>query len=111
MIERALILARYLRSQIALADRPPVGRVELNNEEAGVCAEALEKLAAESMPASLEDKLATMLWYLDQQRFGRMSSDTKAFDSYLDDAEVTNWLDRMQKSNRIVNTRFTNKGR
>jgi hypothetical protein len=39
---RAATLANYLRSQIGLADRPPVGRVELNNEEATRCVEALE---------------------------------------------------------------------
>jgi hypothetical protein len=43
--ERMQILARFLRSQIALPDRPPVGCVQLNNEEATVCAIALELLS------------------------------------------------------------------
>jgi hypothetical protein len=42
--ERRLTLARFLRNQIALADRPPVGCVQLNNEEAEVCAQALERV-------------------------------------------------------------------
>jgi hypothetical protein len=39
-------LAAYIRRQISLAERPPVGRIELNNEEAAICADALEILAA-----------------------------------------------------------------
>lgn len=44
--DRARILARFLRNQIALKDRPPVGCVQINNEEAEVCAKALEQVAA-----------------------------------------------------------------
>lgn len=44
------ILARFLQSQIALTDRPPVGRVELNNEEAEVCAVALDACAGPRFP-------------------------------------------------------------
>lgn len=43
--ERMRTLAKFLRSQIELADRPPVGRVELNNEEAEICRLALEACA------------------------------------------------------------------
>lgn len=44
---RLQVLAAYLRSQVALADRPPVGRVELNNEEATLCAVVLERFLDE----------------------------------------------------------------
>jgi hypothetical protein len=42
--ERAGILARFIRNQVSLADRPPPGCIQLNNEEATVCAIALELL-------------------------------------------------------------------
>jgi hypothetical protein len=51
--ERMRTLAKFLRSQIALADRPPVGRVELNNEEAYACVLALEALVADDAPDAL----------------------------------------------------------
>ena len=38
-------LARYLRSQVALAKVKPVGCVQLNNAEALLCVEALEEAA------------------------------------------------------------------
>lgn len=55
MVERArqAQLARFLRNQISLADRPPAGSVQLNNEEAAVCAEALEAVAG-AAPSSKE---------------------------------------------------------
>lgn len=53
--QRVITLARYLRNQVALTDRPPVGRVELNNEEATVAAEAMEELAAQL--AALENPI------------------------------------------------------
>jgi hypothetical protein len=62
-----------------------------------------------SMPQTLEDKLATMIWYLSEVRSLRRSADPKAFESYLDDIEVGVWLDQMNKANRIRNTRFTDK--
>lgn len=40
-------LARYIRSQVALAQVKPAGCVQLNNAEALLCAEALEALAAQ----------------------------------------------------------------
>ena len=45
--QRLTTLAAFLRSQVALAERPPVGRVELNNEEATLCAEVLERFINE----------------------------------------------------------------
>lgn len=41
--ERLLVLARFIRNQVALADRPPPGCIQLNNDEASLCAEALER--------------------------------------------------------------------
>lgn len=61
------------------------------------------------LPASLEDKLAAMVWYLDEVRSGRRQADPKALESYLDDPEVAGWLDKMNKAGRIRNTRFTSK--
>jgi hypothetical protein len=58
---------------------------------------------------SLADKLATMLWYLEEVRSLRRSADPKAFESYLDDSEVAAWLTAMNKQGRIRNTRFTGK--
>lgn len=62
-----------------------------------------------AMPATLEDKLATMLWYLTEVRSLRRKADPAAFESYLDDPEVALWLDKMNKANRVKNTRFTEK--
>lgn len=41
--ERHAVLARFIRNQVSLSDRPPVGCIQLNNEEASLCAEALEQ--------------------------------------------------------------------
>lgn len=57
------------------------------------------------MAPSLEKKLATMINYLEEVRSGRQRSDPKAFESYLDDPEVSNWL--MTMKSKIVNDRFT----
>ena len=57
------------------------------------------------MSPSLEKKLATMINYLEEVRAGRMRSDPKAFESYLDDPEVFAWLLTMKS--KIVNERFT----
>lgn len=51
--ERLKVLAAFIRNQVSLADRPPVGCVQLNNEEASLCADALE--ANEQMRALLID--------------------------------------------------------
>lgn len=52
--ERMVVLARFLRNQISLADRPPPGCVQLNNEEAAVCATALERVACDCYPIAGE---------------------------------------------------------
>jgi hypothetical protein len=41
--ERLATLARFIRNQVGLADRPPPGCIQLNNEEALLCAQALER--------------------------------------------------------------------
>lgn len=68
--------------------------------------EFIERLAPEPA-ASLEDKLALMIWYLEEVRQRRRSSDPKGFEALLDDTEVSTWLDKMNKAGRIRNTRFT----
>lgn len=40
--ERIKTLAAFLRNQAGLADRPPVGRVEMNNDEALILADVLD---------------------------------------------------------------------
>lgn len=65
--------------------------------------------AQPKMTPTLEDKLATMLWYLTEVRSLRRKADPAAFESYLDDPEVALWLDKMNKANRVKNTRFTEK--
>lgn len=42
--DRLQILARFIRNQVALADRPPPGCIQLNNDEALLCAEAIERV-------------------------------------------------------------------
>lgn len=61
------------------------------------------------MSPTLEDKLAAMVWYLEETRSKRRSSDHTAFRSYLDDPEVAAWLTSMNKQGRTRNTRFTEK--
>ena len=71
-----------------------------------------EAIAAKEPPRmspTLEDKLAVMLWYLEEVRQHRRGADPVAFKSYLDDSEVAGWLDTMNKQDRIRNTRFTEK--
>lgn len=62
---------------------------------------------AQPMAPSLEEKLAQMVWYCYELRAGRRTRDHDAFNSYLDDPEVAEWLTRMDKTGRIRNTRFT----
>lgn len=73
----------------------------------GAFKEAITAKEPPPMSKSLEDKLAVMVWYLEEVRQGRRGSDPKAFESYLDDAEVAAWLDDMKKRGRVTNTRFT----
>lgn len=98
----SVTLARFIRNQVALADRPPPGCIQLNNDEALVCASALEQ-----WQPSLEDKVALMLHYCVELQHHRMTRDNRAFESLMDDAEVAAWLDKMNKAGRIKNTRFT----
>jgi hypothetical protein len=72
------------------------------------CREAFSKaIEVPPMSATLEDKLAVMVWYLEEVRQRRRSSDPRAFESYLDDSEITAWLEQMNRAGRIRNTRFT----
>jgi hypothetical protein len=65
--ERLSILARFIRNQVSLADRPPPGCIQLNNDEAQLCAEALERCTIETTvqpppmpePAVLISKIVT----------------------------------------------------
>jgi hypothetical protein len=75
----------------------------------GIIQAVQETIDQNTMPASLQDKLALMIWYLEEVRQRRRSSDPVAFESFLDDTEVSAWLEAMNRSGRIVNTRFTNK--
>lgn len=76
-----------------------------------MCAAALQQAIADNttnpIAKTLEDKLAAMVWYLEEVRSHRRGSDPVAFRSYLDDPEVAAWLDKMNKADRIKNTRFT----
>lgn len=62
-----------------------------------------------TMQASLEKKLAAMIWYLQEVRAGRRTSDPHAFESWLDDKEVTDWLDKAIIAGKVSNTRFIGK--
>lgn len=46
--ERLTVLAGFIRNQVGLADRPPPGCIQLNNAEALLCAEALERSSGET---------------------------------------------------------------
>jgi hypothetical protein len=52
---------------------------------------------------TLEDKLAAIVHYLLQVRRGYRSSDPVGFNSWLDDGEVCDWHERMDKAGRTVN--------
>jgi hypothetical protein len=78
----------------------------------GLCMEGCPICHEEKQPKisdSLADKLAMMVWYLEEVRRNRRKADPEAFQSYLDDPEVALWLDKMNKANRVRNTRFTEK--
>jgi len=59
------------------------------------------------MKESLEEKLAMVLWYITESEAKRMSIDMAALRSYLDDKEITDWLDARNRKGQIKNTRFT----
>lgn len=46
-MDRLATLARFIRSQVVLGKTPPAGRIELNNEEATLCAEVIERFLNE----------------------------------------------------------------
>jgi len=58
--DRLMVLARFIRNQVSLADRPPPGCIQLNNNEALLCAEALEQVTGETS-ASTADALRDAL--------------------------------------------------
>lgn len=101
-----------LQNWIEHGKRVEAGQVPRTNGYLRLIEEMADSVRnATGLSNTLEDKLAMMIWYLDARRSDRISDDARAFNSFLDDAEIMNWLDRMKKSNRIVNTRFTDKGR
>jgi hypothetical protein len=44
---RMSVIAQFIRNQVSLADRPPPGCIQLNNDEALLCAEALERVTGD----------------------------------------------------------------
>lgn len=103
-------LNEIARAQVRAGERVVI--VDLHNRGLCMGAEACPICIEERQPKmtpSLEDKLATMLWYLTEVRSLRRKADPAAFESYLDDPEVALWLDKMNKANRVKNTRFTEK--
>lgn len=59
------------------------------------------------MTKTLEQKLATMLHYVVEERAGRQRKNDKMLQSMLDDAEIAEWLDKMSKQNLVDFTRFS----
>lgn len=55
---------------------------------------------------SLEEKLAAVVFYLMERRANRCNKDSPAFNSYLDDPEINQWVDEQNKKGQIRNTRF-----
>lgn len=58
------------------------------------------------MDPVLEAKLAAVMRYLLDVRFHGRQEDEDGLDSYLNDADVAEWVDRMEKEGRIKTTRF-----
>lgn len=58
------------------------------------------------MTHTLEAKLAAMVQYQQQVRYNGRVEDQVGFDSYLNDPEVLDWVDRMDKNGFIGTTRF-----
>jgi hypothetical protein len=48
--KRLATLAQFIRNQVGLAERPPPGCIQLNNEEALLCAQALERAVETEAP-------------------------------------------------------------
>lgn len=58
------------------------------------------------MDPVLETKLAGIMQYLMQVEFHKRSKDSVGLRSYLDDADIAEWVDRMDREGRIKTTRF-----
>lgn len=99
-----MLVAEEIRSRISDLTQQKIEAVVLAN-----ILSRLQEGESPIMTPTLEDKLAMMVWYLEEVRQHRRGADPKAFESYLDDSEVVMWLDKMNKANRIRNTRFTDK--
>ena len=56
---------------------------------------------ARLIPAPLETKLAVLVYYLQQVRSGYRQSNPLGVNSLLDDAEVCNWVDQMNRDGKI----------
>jgi hypothetical protein len=111
--ERMAVLARFIRNQISLADRPPPGCIQLNNDEAAVCAEALERVTAETAGKPLLEQFHDML-HRDQTGLSngleavlktvsgfRWATESRGCYEWDDDrfhGEMKNMLDAIQKS-------------
>lgn len=62
-------------------------------------------LLTDPLPAELQIKLATILWYLTDTIH---KPDPKGFEHALRDPQLTTWLDRMNKAGCINRTAFIN---
>lgn len=60
-----------------------------------------------TIPLTMERKLATMLNYQDLLFSGHHESNRVMMRSMLDDPEVAQWLDKMRKSGKVDQTRFS----
>ena len=58
----------------------------------------------------LEDKLAAIVFHLQETRANRMDRNQAALNSYLDDADVQNWITKMDRDGRLNNLRYTRFG-
>lgn len=59
------------------------------------------------MTPVLETKLAAITQYLIQTQLGDRPIDSVGLKSYLNDPDIAEWVDRMDKGGRIATTRFT----
>lgn len=58
---------------------------------------------------TLEVKLAAVMKYLMDVRAQRRSPDSMGLHSYLDDPQICEWIDKLDKDGRINNVRFLRK--
>lgn len=61
-----------------------------------------------SVPHEVAGKIATILWYLDQQRRPHSPPDKLALDTLLDDPQLAAWMERMGRADLINRTAFIN---